>query len=251
MNTNVPIAPGLVTPSVEDPPVERLQHCIQVGRNNLAKPDASLGLLKMWVGTVRIQLKRIYGTDSEAVRTWGDASAGNVDSMQVRQELQSRVAFVERLLVALASAPQAAMNSRKPNKVFIGHGRSPVWRELKDFLTDRLQLQIEEFNREPVAGISTTARLEQMLEISNFAFLVMTAEDEHADATLHARVNVIHEVGLFQGRLGNRRAIVLMEEGCQSFSNINGLTYIPFPKGNVGAAFENVRATLEREGVIS
>ena len=27
----------------------------------------------------------------------------------------------------------------------------------------------------------------------------MTAEDEHADGTKHARENVIHEVGLFQG----------------------------------------------------
>ena len=29
-----------------------------------------------------------------------------------------------------------------------------------------------------------------------------------------ARMNVIHEVGLFQGRLGFERAIVLLEEGC-------------------------------------
>jgi predicted nucleotide-binding protein len=80
--------------------------------------------------------------------------------------------------------------------------------------------------------------------------LVLTAEDEHSDSTLHARENVIHEVGLFQGRLSFRKAIVLLEEGCIPFSNINGLTYIKFPKGKISAIFEDVRAVLEREGIL-
>jgi len=36
--------------------------------------------------------------------------------------------------------------------VFIGHGRSGAWRELQDFLQNRLGLQWDEFNRVPVAG---------------------------------------------------------------------------------------------------
>ncbi len=62
-------------------------------------------------------------------------------------------------------------------------------------------------------------------------------------------MNVIHEVGLFQGRLGFRKAIVLLEEGCAEFSNIHGLGQIRFPRGNIGACFEQVRQVLEREGV--
>ena len=31
--------------------------------------------------------------------------------------------------------------------VFIGHGRSPTWRELKDFIVDRLHLPVDEFSR--------------------------------------------------------------------------------------------------------
>lgn len=85
--------------------------------------------------------------------------------------------------------------------IFIGHGGSAIWKELKDFLQDRLGLQWEEFNREPTAGKSTKERLEAMLDKACFAFLVMTSEDELADGTKQARANVIHEVGLFQGRL--------------------------------------------------
>lgn len=89
-----------------------------------------------------------------------------------------------------------------------------------------------------------------MLDNAAFAFLVMTAEDEHIDQTLHARENVIHEIGLFQGRLGFRKAIILLEEGCREFSNITGLTQIRFPKGNIKAQFEEIRRVLERERVV-
>ncbi len=44
-------------------------------------------------------------------------------------------------------------------RVFIGHGRSAAWRELKDFVDDRLHLPWDEFNRVPAAGVTNVARL--------------------------------------------------------------------------------------------
>ncbi|BCH67451.1 hypothetical protein RvVAT039_pl02840 (plasmid) [Agrobacterium vitis] len=134
--------------------------------------------------------------------------------------------------------------------VFIGHGRSPVWRELKDFVEGRLHLPSDEFNRVPVAGMSNITRLNEMLESAAFAFLVLTAEDEQSDGKLNARMNVVHEVGLFQGRLGFMRAIVLLEDGCEEFSNIQGLGQIRFAKGNLAGVFEEIRMVLEREGLV-
>lgn len=138
----------------------------------------------------------------------------------------------------------------KGTNVFIGHGRSTAWRDLKDFIQDRIGMPWDEFNRLPIAGITNTTRLSQMLDDAAIAFLVLTGEDEQADASLHPRMNVIHEAGLFQGRLGFPRAIVLLEEGCEEFSNINGLGQIRFPRGNIAAAFEEVRRVLEREGLV-
>ncbi|MDP9202385.1 MAG: nucleotide-binding protein [Gemmatimonadota bacterium] len=134
--------------------------------------------------------------------------------------------------------------------VFIGHGRASAWKDLRDFIRDRVHLPWDEFNRVPVAGVANIARLSQMLDSAAIAFLVMTAEDEQADGKLHARMNVIHEAGLFQGRLGFERAIVVLEEGCEEFTNIQGLGQIRFPRGNVSAAFEEIRQVLEREGLI-
>ena len=143
-----------------------------------------------------------------------------------------------------------AQSERVGTKVFIGHGQSSLWKDLKDFVQDRMYLPWDEFNRVPVAGITNTVRLSQMLDGAAIAFLIMTAEDEQADGKQRARQNVIHEAGLFQGRLGFERAIILLEEGCEEFSNIQGLGQIRFPNGNISAIFEEIRKVLEREGLV-
>lgn len=161
-------------------------------------------------------------------------------SQQARRSLQTR-----------RPPSRERQDRRLGSKIFVGHGKSPLWKDLKDFIAERLHLDWDEFNREAVAGLSTKERLQAMLDDAKFAFLVLTAEDEHPSGTLHARENVIHELGLFQGRLGFERAIVLLEEGCVEFSNIHGLTQIRFPKGNIKAVFEEIRRVLEREGIIT
>jgi predicted nucleotide-binding protein len=83
-----------------------------------------------------------------------------------------------------------------------------------------------------------------MVDKSSFATLVMTAEDEQSDGGMRARQNVIHEAGLFQGRLGFPRAILLIEEGVEEFSNVQGVQYIRFAKNNIKETFGEVLATL-------
>jgi predicted nucleotide-binding protein len=93
-----------------------------------------------------------------------------------------------------------------------------------------------------------------MLDTSAFAILVLTRENRHADKRWHARENVIHELGLFQGRLGYEKAVILMEAGVERFSNIDGLTYIEFSKGDFAGsskAKKELRKTLAREGLLA
>lgn len=156
-------------------------------------------------------------------------------------------AFMQEILSGEGSDPR---KGHIATKVFIGHGRSRIWRELKDFLEERLGLETDEFNRESTAGKTTIERLNEMLHSAKFAFLVFTAEDEHSDETLHARENVVHEAGLFQGVLGFHRAIILLEDGCNEFSNIHGLTEIRFPKGSILAKSEEIRRVMERERIV-
>jgi predicted nucleotide-binding protein len=161
--------------------------------------------------------------------------------------LESRMQETGAHLRRLAeSKGQAAMGS----KVFIGHGHAAAWRDLKDFVQDRLRLPYDEFNRVSVAGVTNAARLSAMMNDAAVALVVLTAEDERVDGALHARENAIHEAGLFQGHLGFDKAIVLLEDGCAEFSNIQGLGQLRFPAGRISAVFEDVRRFLEREGLM-
>ena|GEM_PF-231920 len=139
---------------------------------------------------------------------------------------------------------------RPGNKVFIGHGRSIEWMKLKSYLTETLNLECDEFNRVAIAGVTNIARLSSMLTDAQIAIIVMTAEDEISDGTRRARENVIHEAGLFQGRLGFEKVILVSESTCNIFSNIDGLGRIEFSSGRIEEAFESILRTLIRENVL-
>lgn len=125
--------------------------------------------------------------------------------------------------------------------IFIGHGRAEDWKSLEHFLEVELKCHVVEFNSDPTAGVFAGERILQMLDSSKFAFLVMTAEDEQADGTIRARQNVIHEIGLCQGRLGFKRAVMLKEDKAVEFSNVQGLTHIKFCKGSIGGGISGDR----------
>jgi hypothetical protein len=159
---------------------------------------------------------------------------------------------IEAIFDMLAFVRQFAIRRPRsaPSHIFVGHGRSHDWTKLEVLLTEQFGLRIEEFNRDPAAGVPTTERLSEMLNKACFALLGMTAEDVHGDGETHARENVVHEIGLFQGRLGFRKSIIVKQNGTAEFSNIAGLTYIPYPKGRIEEAFPGIVKTLIREGVL-
>jgi hypothetical protein len=160
---------------------------------------------------------------------------------------QSIEAIVEVLAYVRAFAIRRPRST--PSHVFIGHGRHDDWKEIASFLSS-MDVKVDEFNSDPTAGITTVERLREMIERACFAFLVMTPEDAHGDGKRHARENVVHEIGLFQAKLGFHRAIVVRQAKVEAFSNIAGLTYLPYVKGKIRTTFPQILQTLVREGVL-
>jgi predicted nucleotide-binding protein len=87
--------------------------------------------------------------------------------------------------------------------IFIDHGRSHHWRDLKDHLQDKHGYKVIAYESGARAGRSIRDIVEEMASKASFACLVLTAEDKQEDGTFHARQNVIHETGLFQGNWGS------------------------------------------------
>jgi len=188
---------------------------------------------------------------------WGDGSIGfrvHGEDTTVGVTMPSR-ADVEKVFGILDSnvekcrlpAPAPKERRRPSVKVFIGHGHNAQWRDLKDHLHEKHGLDVEAYELGARAGLTIRDVLDDMLTTSSFAVLVLTGEDLDAAGRLHARENVIHELGLFQGRLGWRKAIALLEEGVTEFSNIHGLNQIRFHAGNIQETFGEVLATISRE----
>jgi len=134
-----------------------------------------------------------------------------------------------------------------PPTIFIGHGGSLQWRDLKDHLHEKHAYRVEAYEIGARAGHAIRDVLNDMLSKSSFAILVMTGEDQTSGGGMRARQNVVHEAGLFQGRLGFARAIVLLEQGVEEFSNIHGIDQIRFDKGRIKETFGDVVATIRRE----
>jgi sugar/nucleoside kinase (ribokinase family) len=137
-----------------------------------------------------------------------------------------------------------------PPRIFIAHGHDRQWLEVKD-LVERLGLRPSYFESIPAAGHSVNEVLALQALSSDFAIIVATAEDTSPSGKPSPRLNVIHEMGLMQGRLGFQKVAVLLEEPCEEFTNIAGLQVIRFPAQRISHAFHELRSVLERERVIN
>lgn len=136
-------------------------------------------------------------------------------------------------------------------KIFIGHGRSKLWAVLQLYLKDDLSLQTLTFEDESRTSETIINILSQFLDESSFAILIMTAEDETADGNVRARQNVIHEAGLFQGRLGFEKVVILKQDSVEEFSNIAGLQYIPFNGDKIEQTFYELQRKLKKTGLLN
>jgi len=180
--------------------------------------------------------------------------SGHEFNIRVSVEAPER-AQIERVFAVFE---KSAADSRLPDPVdndadmatptiFIGHGHGEAWRDLKDHLHEQHGYRVQAYETGARAGHEIRDILQEIMSKSALALLVLTCDDDLGEGKFRARQNVIHETGLFQGRLGFARAIVLMEEGVEEFSNIAGIHQIRFSNGGIRETFGDVLATIRRE----
>jgi len=128
-----------------------------------------------------------------------------------------------------------------PRGVFVAHGGNPQWRAVKAFVEDDIRLPVYSFESGVWGGTQVTDALDDLLERCGFAVCVLTAEDLSVDGEWRARQNVVHEVGLFQGRYGFDRVILLVEDGVRSVPRTADPFTVPFPRNRIDTAFWRLR----------
>jgi Lon protease-like protein/predicted nucleotide-binding protein len=141
--------------------------------------------------------------------------------------------------------PDYAKGTTGLTKIFVGHGRNPIWSRVVIYLKDELGLEVEAFETYSRTSEHIVDVLKGFLAICDAAVIVMTADDRTADGAARARQNVIHEIGLCQGRFGFDRVILLQQGGTEDFSNLAGLQTIRFSEKVEEGFYDLGRAILK------
>jgi predicted nucleotide-binding protein len=119
------------------------------------------------------------------------------------------------------------------DRIFIVHGHNhgilyQVVRILER-VTDR---EVVILHEQPNTGRTIIEKFEDHAASAAFAVVLMTGDDEGRPLSgsgtyqVRARQNVIFEAGFFFGTLGRQRVVVLLDNGVEEPSDINGLVYI-------------------------
>jgi len=136
-------------------------------------------------------------------------------------------------------------DSEEEFKVFLSHGRSPLWQEVERFIRKHLEIDVVVLKDQVNRGRTIIEKLEEETKDCHFAIVVMTAEDEQADGNVRARQNVVHEVGFCQGSFGRQNVLVLRQNSVEEFSNISGIVYEPFSGNSILSTFERIRTEID------
>lgn len=185
---------------------------------------------------VQVMVYQTYVTVATTMETRGDVE----EVMGVFEEA------VEKSRLPAPPPPVVAPPERP--QIFIGHGgKSKDWLSLQNELQNVHGYRVESFEAGERAGHSIRDILSGFLENNAFAILIFSGEDEQADGSIRARENVVHEAGLFQGKLGFSRAIIVEEKGTGVPSNLDGVQYVEYETGNIQGAVGRILAVLKRE----
>lgn len=188
-------------------------------------------------------------SDFQAIGTAPDVEMAPVDSDQPAPRHFSR-SQAERLVRDIDQIFEIRANSeleqpkQKPSQcVFISHGRSNDWRAVQPFIEKDVGLSTIELAQEPNMGRTIIEKLLDNAARCDSAVIVMTGDDTANQDQARVRENVMHEIGFFQGKYGRNFVVLLHEEGVNIPTNLAGVAYVPFPKGNIEAGFH----VLQRE----
>jgi sugar/nucleoside kinase (ribokinase family) len=140
---------------------------------------------------------------------------------------------------------------RRPSRnagVFIAHGAGTQWEAVRRFLEQECGVTVYSLPADQ-RGAELAQTMRHHLSRCDFGVCLLTSAADHGDAS-RAEQGVVHQAGILQGRYGFRRVAILVEEGCETFSNVAGLIRLDFPAGHVDSTFWQLERMLRREGVV-
>jgi hypothetical protein len=144
------------------------------------------------------------------------------------------------------SEPDGRLTAGQPG-VVLAHDGDPQAVAVREFSEQHCGLRTYELNSASADEPELNAVLRESLDRCNFAICLLTTRDT---TTTRADQKLVYQAGVLQGRYGFGRVALLVEEGCDTFSNVAGLIRLDFPHGRVNSTFVELERMLERENLV-
>lgn len=214
---------------------------------NENEADGFFTAKKKWVLYVKEFLKQSFNhPDNEYLNDFSLSgipvivTSGGDYVKEERDELKSKVQYLEALKEMLQIIPTAAIKENTPSdrlqttnskKVFIVHGHNHALRNEVELLVKQLDFEPIVLFKEPNLGDTVIEKLFRKMDDASFAIVLYTkcdegkaVEEDHLKP--RARQNVVFEHGLMCGLIGRKRVVALVEDGVEIPSDLSGIIYI-------------------------
>lgn len=131
------------------------------------------------------------------------------------------------------AAPSAPTKKKRPNRIFIGHGKNHAPLDQLTKTLDNLGIPYAVAEGEPNMGRPISQKVRDTMDQCGAAILIFSADVEYFDADQNPvwknSENVSHELGAAAVMYDNR-VILFKEDSVQLASNFSGIGYITFEK---------------------
>jgi predicted nucleotide-binding protein len=135
-------------------------------------------------------------------------------------------------------APAAPEKRKRPNKLFVGHGRNKKPLEQLTKILRDLGIPYLVAEDEANVGRPISQKVRDTMDQCGAAILIFSADIEHFDKDgkpiWHSSENVSHELGA-SAVMYDDRVILFKEQAVDLASNFSGIGYIPFEKDRLDA----------------
>jgi len=207
---------------------------------------------RSWKAKVDAVVRAVLGADSETLREfrevryhvgiWTGAPGENErDARYFASQVGVAAALIDAAIYELElrndqrEGGSVADGTAADGPIFVVHGRDDARKyELIRLLDRAVEREAIVLHEQASRGDTILEKLERHAEVASFAIVLLTSDDEgrlRGDSTrqlrLRGRQNVILETGVFIGRLGRSRVVILQDPDVEQPSDLHGLLYIP------------------------
>lgn len=167
--------------------------------------------------------------------------------------LNAKLNKLESIINELESFQTEFGTVEKPvneNLIFVGRSRSEILTKLIAFLEDELSVKTITYDSESKKDDSVTSVSEKLLNDATFAILVLTTDDETKEDRIKVHRSLVYETGLFQGKLGFKKVLILHQRGIGDLSDFTKAHSIKLIDENIEQTFNEIRQILKNENII-